>query len=225
MQNPDHSPVPGPLASPSNRNNRARRFDLSIRKMNLDHDLESMVTVNEDGRVDVDVTVELGHQYNHAIQAYEDEADLLTIVADGASRVDVVIHDMVGRIIIHSGVDDWNHPSETGLIHTGRYAGFTLHFVARFGALTLQEIYRLCGQVYGGKAVCYAVQKLVSHNYLDKFRIEGSNRAQYQLGPMLAHDLPVSGTRSDRDAVAFEAALEAGREVINTRGRALANEL
>ena len=226
MQNPELTPVLGPVASPLNENNRLASLDLSTRKINLNEEFKSLVDVDEDGRVDVDASVELFLQYNNALDKYERDEGLLTIIAEAASRVDAVHHDLVRQIIIYAGIDKWKcRTTGGGLRHIGKYAGFILQYVARFGALSLREIYELCGQVYGGNSVCYAVTELVRENYLDKFEIEGSTRAQYQLGPKLAHVLPVSGTRSDCDAVAFEAALQAGRQVINTRGRAFVNEL
>ncbi|OEU19158.1 hypothetical protein FRACYDRAFT_237449 [Fragilariopsis cylindrus CCMP1102] len=216
MQNPELTPVLGPVASPLNENNRLASLDLSTRKINLNEEFKSLVDVDEDGRVDVDASVELFLQYNNALEKYERDEGLLTIIAEAASRVDAVHHDLVRQIIIYAGIDKWKcRTTGGGLRHIGKYAGFILQYVARFGALSYREIYELCGQVYGGNTVCDAVKRLVSRNYLHKFRFEGE--LQYQLGPRLAHILPVSGTRRDRDVVAFEAASEAGRVVIANR--------
>ena len=59
MQNPELTPVLGPVASPLNENNRLASLDLSTRKINLNEEFKSLVDVDEDGRVDVDASVEL----------------------------------------------------------------------------------------------------------------------------------------------------------------------
>jgi hypothetical protein len=218
--NTELAPILGPIASPANTIIRRRRSGLEIRQSIMDVDLENVTALTEDGSVDMVATEDRAVHYNNTLIKFNEDAGLLTIDTEGASQLDGVNVDMVEKLILHWRIYTWvwycpNVPNRRRT--TGPFAARVLHLVVRFGDLTLREIYTLCGRVYGEQTVCYAYKHLVT----DRFLIKGKLGRAYllKLGRKVKRHVLVFGDRDNRDEVAFEAAMQAGRVIIASRRR------
>ena len=218
MQNPQLAPILGSVASPANRTNRLRQSGLEDLQRNLDIDLENVTAVAEDGRVDMITTQDRAVHYNSNLTRYNEEAELLAIVTAGAVEVDGAIFGVTQRLLIHWDVATWTFQRPNHIMNTGPTACRVMHWIVRFGALTREEISILCGRVHRGHTVFYACKQLITRHFLIRGRRGGLD--MLRLGnkfKSLVVGVGGVGMRVERDLVAFDAAMEAGHELIRSR--------
>jgi hypothetical protein len=218
MQNHPVPPPLRPIASPENRVLRNRDLQLQGVSLRLDHALDNLPAMTENGEIDIVASQSIADHFNRDLVGFQREEALFRIATDGASQVDRATFDLVDRLILVLGVLTWVWNCPNGNDHnrnTGPVAGRVLHWIVRFGALTYGELYTLCGVVYGEKTCCYAIQRLKDDNYLVQRNL---GRAQLLgLNDVVHTNIPTFGNRGDRDEAAFEVELAAGREVIRSR--------
>jgi hypothetical protein len=93
-----------------------------------------------------------------------DEEEIHQITVVGAAKVDNAIGGMALAIMNALNVPDWNWVSTNGLDYprsVRSHATCTFFMVVRFGGLLWDEIYALCGHVYGEKNCQKGVTRLV----------------------------------------------------------------
>jgi hypothetical protein len=133
--------------------------------------------------------------------------------------VDKAVGGMALDIMNASNVLGWHWVSTTGLDHPhniGSHATCDFFMVVRFGALFWDEMYALCGQVYGEKNCQKGVTQLIAREFLNDRRKIGRKRL-IVLAPRFGPAIPGAGVCEHREEVAFQQKIGIGRAMIQAR--------
>jgi hypothetical protein len=113
------------------------------------------------------------------------------IDVESAAAVDAALRDATQKIMdsVHAGIWKWH--CTNGLDHDhqdiGSHVVHSFHSVVRFGALVYNELYRICGRVYGEKNCYKALAQLVEDNLL--VRAELGRKVLFGLHPHIPASL------------------------------------
>ena len=214
------APLDGPISSPPQAHVRAQSLALVARRLDLDEAAPEVLNLSADGTIDLAATTAAAVQHNQLAANLAQEAAFHEVAVTLVAETATVVNTAAAQLMTIADVASWESLCLTGVDHAtrsiGDHAVRCFRFVVRFGSLTYEDLYDLCGRTQGEKNCHKGIKRLVAEKFFT--RLPNLDRKHlFGLHPRILNVLSSTGQRVHRDEAAIALARAAGRQVVFNR--------